>query len=590
MSYHSLSYEDTVTQAAAEAAAAAAVVAATQHHHQHHHHAQQYQFESRNIFVDQDEKSIIFTIPYTEPYRERYRNLIIQYGGIVTDNPTPTTIYLNNDENAGPHTVRLNYIDDCVNRNRLLPLDGYVNGVPITVGGASVAMQPTTATGSKRHNRFTPEKDEFILKRVRLNPRFRHSHKFFNELAQEDILRGHTGNSIRARFRKHLEPRLEFVYKLDANDKLIKDKITGQYIKLGIDELPDTLKQKYTAEDDYMLCREAKDYILEKGIQVDLENDLVVLPYTFYSRTYRKNPKHSLHSWRDRFRRYVTPGMIPQYIAYYEECIQKGEEPKPLLKLSQYEGTVISRPATKAKPIPKRTNKEPQPSSSGVHVSGSVASSQIDESALNIDDELISKHAGFDRIEVPKLQETFVDEEEDSQSTTQLNEQSSHLTESQFPLQLKYVDHTTGLNDLLFRESFQYIKSGNVSIKVHEAIANVQDVVEIFNKLKPIGFTETLISHIVYATCADISLIPDVCERFTQGVKAVISGTEENTSMYQLLEIDDMPGVWTASQDEKLYTEREVELLDHHTTDHLLFRKKFLNDIRRQEFGFDSPS
>ena len=94
--------------------------------------------------------------------------------------------------------------------------------------------------GSLGH-RFTIEQDEFILEHIRRKPRFRQSQKFYAQLALLEPLRGHTGNSIRSRFRKHLESRLNYIYKTDDQDQLIRDE-AGNLIKIGLDEMPGTLK------------------------------------------------------------------------------------------------------------------------------------------------------------------------------------------------------------------------------------------------------------------------------------------------------------------------------------------------------------
>ena len=87
-------------------------------------------------------------------------------------------------------------------------------------------------------------------------------------------MRGHTGNSIRSRFRKHLESRLNYIYKTDDQDQLIRDE-AGNLIKIGLDEMPGTLKNKFTPEDDYLLCCVALEYMASNNI------DSIGLRYSF---------------------------------------------------------------------------------------------------------------------------------------------------------------------------------------------------------------------------------------------------------------------------------------------------------------------
>lgn len=208
-------------------------------------------------------------------------------------------------------------------QHEIQPQQQQQNEMPVQeqelVSTASSSVQKsTTKTAKKSTNRFTEEQDEFILERIRENPRLRNSHKFYDTLATMEILNNHTQNSIRSRYRRLLQHRLYYVYKIDDFDRLVYDK-HGEKIKVGIEDIGGTLKNKFTAEDDYILCKALKD---AKRVV-----------YSVFSDLYRKNPHHSINSWRDRYRKFVGDGDIEAYITYYEKKISVGETPEGLSRV-----------------------------------------------------------------------------------------------------------------------------------------------------------------------------------------------------------------------------------------------------------------
>ncbi|KAL6449943.1 RAP1 DNA-binding protein RAP1 [Candida maltosa Xu316] len=291
----------------------------------------------KTIFVDKDNKTMLFYIPKEEPNRIKYRELIIKHGGLLVDKQIPTAYHLSNNEKMLGY-FKLKFIDDCIANGGLVPLLDYgTYNIPEDAGAfdplimndlsSDITLEQfpmenastgkftpilSSAGSSKRKgtNRFTAEQDEFILEQVRMKPRYRHSHQFYHDLSQTRELHGHTGNSIRSRYRRHLEPLLSFVYKTDDRDRLMRDG-NANLIKVGLNEIPGTLKNKFTAEDDYFLCSEAINNL------------------------YRKRSSHTLNSWRDRYRKYVDEDTIPQYIEYYENCMELGEEPQCLTRVNK---------------------------------------------------------------------------------------------------------------------------------------------------------------------------------------------------------------------------------------------------------------
>ena len=360
-----------------------------QHHQQLFHH--QYTKPRNQIFVTRDGKPIAFYLGFNEPNRAKYVTAIIENGGFITEGGVENVIYLTSHTKDMGGYVRTQFIDDCILAGTLLPSHNYViPSVPedlepmIDVLGleqhghqmrhlypqqqqqqqhfshhqmlTQALVQPqlqeqhhqqqlqAKAAKPKKiaHNaaisshRFTPEKDEYILDQVRKNARFRNSHEFFRELAGHEMLKTHTGNSIRSRYRRHLEPRLQFIYKTNQKGKLMKDPTTNQLIKIGLDELPQTLKNKFTPEDDYYLCQIVTNYnksVAEsKGLPFDPRKKTVP-PYSFFNDMYRANHRHTLHSWRDRYRKYITEGTMVEYMEHYEKCRREGKEPRLLMRI-----------------------------------------------------------------------------------------------------------------------------------------------------------------------------------------------------------------------------------------------------------------
>ncbi|KAG7663190.1 uncharacterized protein J8A68_003272 [[Candida] subhashii] len=763
----------TTTEESSIAASEAAISAALQ---QHQRRQRQYTTKApTNIFVDKDGKSMLFHFPDNLKASDRdfYRALIIEHGGVITSNPTPTTIYLNNDPAAGgPGSVKFAYIDDCVAKKRLLSRDGYTS----TVGASAVATSRSGSSGNstsnssspsrRGHTPFTPEKDEFILEQVRLNPRYRNSHVFFAELAKNPILKGHTGNSIRSRFRKRLESELQFVYKVDSKQKPIKHPETGQYIKIGVNESPKTLLSKYTPKDDYCLCKAAKKYLLASGYEIDFDEPLI-LPNAFFRAMERKWSHHSWSSWRDRYKKRVKPGMIPIYIAYVKECNEVGEEPKTLLEFGKPDAgsadevagkeTTIEQTSVEedtngngngnaqepnSEPIEQQDEEMQEATEATVDTSKSdkievptlfypeseeededeemvdaseelavegqteeqvaqggeenIVEKEAEESivekegevpieenaeheaeedvfetverdadedvfetvpatlgqdaeedfdqevfetvpaTLGKDEEMddaaqewmeevleeedqgeavaqqteVSEKAGTVEANDEEESEQFFDvaqsqparnDEEGSQqfhdvaqsqpaqidkSPTRQAEEQQELSQisiveenSQARIDIQYVNESVTAEDLFTGDMHEIMDKGTIYSRTKAALSQNTEAIEIYDSLSKLGFTEVFISHILMATSADIALIPIYCHAVAENIEIYSSGNMTAIPISRLLEIDDTSGLWTLMQDLRLFTERESELLEHHSKKNIKDRKEFLKSI-----------
>ncbi|CCE66150.1 hypothetical protein TPHA_0O01830 [Tetrapisispora phaffii CBS 4417] len=212
---------------------------------------------------------------------------------------------------------------------------------------------------------FTEEEDEFILDVVKKNPTRRTTHTLFDEIS--NYLPNHTGNSVRHRYRVYLSKRLEFVYQVDSNGRLVRDE-NGDLIKTKV--LPPSLKKKFTAQEDYTLAIAIKKQFYKDLYQVDPDSgsslimaddspvmvakrkvtmapnhvpgtepsfdSFKVLDRTgplareFFKSFSEKNTSHTENAWRDRFRKFILPYGIDAYIEYYDSEKAKGKEPEPM--------------------------------------------------------------------------------------------------------------------------------------------------------------------------------------------------------------------------------------------------------------------
>ncbi|CCH58869.1 hypothetical protein TBLA_0B00240 [Henningerozyma blattae CBS 6284] len=274
--------------------------------------------------------------------------------------------------NTGISTLSPTYIKECINANTLLEKDQYL--IPFSNATSTTASQsnlltisdkvkstPSTTSvyGSTRvllskpnltsssHSKasFTEEEDEFILDIVRKNPTRRTTHTLFDEIAH--YVTNHTGNSIRHRYRVYLSKRLEYVYMVDSNGRLIKDPKTGDLIKTKT--LPPSLKRKFTAQEDYQLAIALKkQFYKDISILANEQEQSSIPSFEDYRVGVRRGPvareffktfadsnvTHTENAWRDRFRKFLIPYGIDNYIQYYESSITNGTTPEPMKNLT----------------------------------------------------------------------------------------------------------------------------------------------------------------------------------------------------------------------------------------------------------------
>lgn len=205
------------------------------------------------------------------------------------------------------------FVRDCINAKMCLDLKSYLMKREDDLSAvAAVNAPPRRASRqSMTKGKFTPEEDDLILNAVRRNPWRRSTHRLYDEIAM--MLGTRTGNSVRFRFRDHLSAKLDWVYKTDpVTNELVHDN-EGNLIK--VTDLPKTIKTKFTALDDYNLCKELLPNI--KTID-EHGKERVSTSKEFFDRLGSTYPSHTPNAWRDRFRKFAVEYGINNYIQYYE--------------------------------------------------------------------------------------------------------------------------------------------------------------------------------------------------------------------------------------------------------------------------------
>ncbi|GMM37795.1 DNA-binding transcription factor [Saccharomycopsis crataegensis] len=305
------------------------------------------------IFFNEEQGPIKFYIPSNESDRENLITMIEANGGKVVNDYSgyvishyfipsrvafrPELIYdsLNNGVFANLESYRVTESNgliqdaEAVNLATVIANSNNHTGISDEQMAFELVQQHTQATHNQvptiitvNKNGFTKEEDNFIMEEVRKNPTRRATHKLFGEIATK--LNRHTGNSVRYRFRNHLQKSLGYVYKTDNKGELLVDG-HGNYIRT--ENMPSTVKNKFTSEDDYVLCKS----VMQKSQVVEGdEANSVTLPNKFFDLMEKEQPHHSRAAWRDRFRKFARVYGIENYIRYYEECLAQNKIPEPM--------------------------------------------------------------------------------------------------------------------------------------------------------------------------------------------------------------------------------------------------------------------
>lgn len=328
----------------------------------------------REIFTEPGGRPFEFYIDATDANKSKYTEIIHANGGIVHHDQaalmSPNVIHLSSLPWANKSTVLLQYVDDAI-KNRSAPFiptfqrlprenrgkkrqtfdpygDNSVDALGETSNALTTKKKPREL--KKRSFKFSPEADLYILEQVRMKPRYRTSHKFFEELSSHEPLRNHTGNSIRSRYRLQLENKLEFVWKTDEFSNLVLDE-HGQRIAITV-ESAKTIKTKFTALDDYNLCKDIIDHVkrnqtpdrLVSGMNDDptkvdssnfpLDENKFSVSILFFDQYAHEHPHHSSSSWRDRYRKFARLFGLQKYIMKYELEKDSKTGPTPMRNMT----------------------------------------------------------------------------------------------------------------------------------------------------------------------------------------------------------------------------------------------------------------
>lgn len=311
-----------------------------------------------SVFTDHTGSPIVFYIDHLDPNREKYLKLIRSAGGIVESDERVLdrdAAQLSTFPWPDRVTISFAFVEDSLKKGSMLYLNSYRMGPDLKK--ASMYEENLDAANAVAHalskklklskstKKFDAESDAYILEQVRMKPRFRTSHKFFEELSHHQLLEGHTGNSVRSRFRAHLEHKLQYVFKTDEFDNLVLDE-EGNRIPIPVGQAK-TMKNRFTAEDDFRLCDDIINHVLSSQDPEQLkfadgqfnkdqylnENKFSV-SISFFDDYARLNPLHSSSSWRDRYRKFARVYGLQKYRDYYMRELKSKDGPQPMKNLT----------------------------------------------------------------------------------------------------------------------------------------------------------------------------------------------------------------------------------------------------------------
>lgn len=556
---------------------------------------------SHGIFTYNGGIPMLFFVPFNDPNRYEYKQKIISHGGIITDTePNESTgnriILLSSFNIRGQLCFKLSFIDDSIKNNGVCDLSNYKYQIPEVYDPSSISTQnkiikinsesdgigqnDTAAFSNvisrsvrpppmRTSRRFNDMKDEYILKQIRLNPRLRNSHKFFDGLATHDVLKGHTGNSIRSRYRNHLESRLAYVYKTDEDGVLIKS-ADGKNIRESLENLPKTLKNRFTALEDFNLCTELIEYSRQKYYE-DLESGAVekdedgkpkpfdlyqefTAPVSFFTMMAKTYPSHSYHSWRDRYRKFVRQYGAQKYIDDYNRSIQNGETPEQMKNFTGKKAG-LTRGFKELIGSSYNDNYRALPPAESSKDDGAIDEkikqirpSDYEGAAGNVEEHEIQEG---ERVPNNDLEQVI---ESESQPESQSQGQSGSVIDSQSTSQMwsnfdiKYLPQGITLEDL-FNKNFYKIAPSEISSKVEATLNDIELSAPalLLKSFNEIGINDVFTAHLIMAASGDIVNMQVFIDKFLD----LIPHLQED-QLYDGLQIEDVDGIWTSKLDNYL--------------------------------------
>ncbi|RKP32673.1 hypothetical protein METBISCDRAFT_11736 [Metschnikowia bicuspidata] len=591
--------------------------------------------EIRKIFTTLHNEPIEFYIDPASAEREKYTELIVKNGGFVHEQESllPTVIYLTERAWDTRPTVPFLFVDDALARGYVVD-PGYDKNYAKDYHNQLVPREQYPAEKTKKAKksrapttRFTAEADHYILEQVRMKPRFRTTHKFFEELASHEPLKGHTGNLIRSRYRLQLENKLNYVYKTDEYDRILLD-ANGQRICVPV-ESAKTLKTKYTAQDDYQLCTDVIDHVLRHQSRALIaatsgpypyDEDKFSISISFFDQYAHQHPHHTSLSWRDRYRKFARKFGLQAYKAFYEQGLNTKDGPTPMKSLTERRvkdedgNTVAKEPSSKKRKSQRGAvyslgavmdphtdlgfhghevpGMNQMPGQYDVESAAAVAQMAVNsrgnariDKALeeqnsnlddNIDDALRESGAGAGRVNMvdeidsaihPNLQAHRVGHIGDENAFGDID---IKVPDSQDPLaEMNYMPRDCTLDDLftgLFYEEDQKNVLGRILNYLEDLAA--QETGKVIDKLEGIGLTRKFVGHILRVTSAHAMYVH---EYMTHVFRCLDQSKHSGT----LLFVHDRDGFWTPEADEAL-EKQNYAALSHMSESSINLRRDFL--------------
>lgn len=413
------------------------------------------------------------------------------------------------------------------------------------------SMTSQMSTHSNTKNGFTPEEDAFILDEVRKNPHRRSTHQLFKEIAIK--LGKHTGNSIRYRFRTHLASSLNYVYKVDSNGILQLDENKNLIVS---NELPPTVKNKFTADDDYLLAKEVKKRLSLLNSSNGNDNSIIdskpiPLPGKFFEELQENYPHHTKAAWRDRYRKFIVPYGLENYIKYYEE--QKSQNLQPD-EIKNFTGKNLYKSSKKFR----------------------QTSIGLDDNNSNSNDlvgETLNQFNNSEDNELNKMKKRKIDSNSDLSNNLFATSEEQAIAAATETAQSDNPDRINPkiLNGDLVTSKFLEFQSISSIVSKLDEIVNRNfdsgDAEELLLALyKECGIQKSFGYQIITTVCGDLILIPKYINMFLR--------TGENPPQ-------NVHGIWTERDDNYLKSnlpERLEYLKKLHGSKRIELRKSFINN------------
>lgn len=593
-----------------------------------------------NLFTTPDGEPLNFQIPKDDPHYEDYKYKIAKYGGNVIDSEdndfeVPNVIKLSSRKIANVTTFSTKFVDESIDKNEVLQLDSYsrfsaprkrknsdaehsppqslTDKLEAFASAAASAIDSTTAAEAvaaaaaeadigyydsqeakynngirklqprKKTSKFNNEKDRFIIEQVRLRPRYRTSHKFYDDLAKADILQGHTGHSVRSRCRVHLLPKIQYVYKTDEEGNLILDE-KGEKIQVPLEDVPNTLKNRFSAEEDYLLCTEVIRHVLDKSksnhknISRDeygfFDEKLISVGISFFDSFSREHPNHSSPSWRDRFRKFARAYGVQKYIHDYEESIRNNQIPEAMKNLTRRKFRKKDAPEKFVTPGDDEDDEDELSNISKVAAAahfeakgeadaldeeiGELKSSNIDEVLREVDS---NRKKDADELDEKKqFKEEEIDPNLESESDLESGENLT-VPDSQGQ-QFKYLPKIVMINEIVTPEFFEFDEK-KFSHKVNKIMRKVaaSDEEGLINKeFEKIGINANFTSHIMMCSSSVVAPIHKYLKTVYKKFRKANIDITYSKNIYDKLIVENKDGIWNPNYDNLLKQGKTDEL------------------------------